>query len=154
MEKQIFQLSTTQTATTSLRIIANNYKQSLLTTFDMASKQPLTVDFSRFSTGSISEKLEIANQLARSIHETGFCRLVNHDVSKETLDRLFSQSAVFFKLPFDVKSKVKHPPTFNPHRVRYPSNDDQLHSYHLTKRYQPTGMERSRQRDGVDRHGL
>ncbi|KAK2006933.1 Clavaminate synthase-like protein [Colletotrichum eremochloae] len=82
----------------------------------MASKQPLTVDFSLFSTGSISEKLEIANRLAKSIHETGFCRLINHDVSKETLDRLFSQSAVFFKLPFDVKSKVKHPPTFNPHR--------------------------------------
>ncbi|WYZ44549.1 hypothetical protein EsH8_VII_000985 [Colletotrichum jinshuiense] len=82
----------------------------------MAPRQPLSVDFSHFASGSPSERLDIAHQLVKSIHETGFCRLINHNVSKETLDRVFSQADVFFKLPTEVKSKVKHPPTFNPHR--------------------------------------
>ncbi|PVH90319.1 Clavaminate synthase-like protein [Periconia macrospinosa] len=79
-------------------------------------EQPHSVDFSLYSHGAQSQKQKVALELIRSIRETGFCRLSAHSITKENIDRVFSHANTFFKLPVDIKSKVKHPEASNPHR--------------------------------------
>ncbi|WQF90223.1 Putative oxoglutarate/iron-dependent dioxygenase, non-hem dioxygenase domain-containing protein [Colletotrichum destructivum] len=81
-------------------------------------KHPRSVDLTIFTTGDQSQRRQVACELVQSIHETGFCRLPKHNISIDTLDRVFGQCDKFFKLPVAVKSKIKHPPQHNPHRIQ------------------------------------
>jgi isopenicillin N synthase-like dioxygenase len=63
------------------------------------------IDFHPFITGDISAKELIANNIIRTLRETGCFYLENHGVSPAIISQAFDQSKRFFALPLEEKKQ-------------------------------------------------
>ncbi|KAM5351424.1 hypothetical protein ACJ41O_004147 [Fusarium nematophilum] len=73
------------------------------------SKEGLSIpliDFSRFLSGTPSERSETAKAILHGFQTAGFIYLKNHPVSAEELKHAFSMSARFFDQPSEAKMKL------------------------------------------------
>jgi isopenicillin N synthase-like dioxygenase len=64
------------------------------------------IDFSRFLTGSPSERNDTANAILHGFKTAGFIYLKNHPISPEDLKHAFNLSARWFDQPDETKMKV------------------------------------------------
>jgi isopenicillin N synthase-like dioxygenase len=56
---------------------------------------------------------EITAELVEAAENVGFFSIVDHGISREAVDDIFSQSARFFNLPDDIKARVPFSPNHN-----------------------------------------
>jgi isopenicillin N synthase-like dioxygenase len=66
------------------------------------------VDLKKFTSGTPEEKKKFVDELGHAFQEFGFVGVINHGISKELVDRFYSESKAFFSLPTEVKSKYEH----------------------------------------------
>ncbi|KAL7274301.1 hypothetical protein RUND412_002794 [Rhizina undulata] len=64
------------------------------------------IDFSPFFNGSKEDKLAVGKGLVDGFKDAGFVYIKNHDISQETIQKVFSESAKFFSCPKDQKDAV------------------------------------------------
>ncbi|KAJ7752761.1 Clavaminate synthase-like protein [Mycena maculata] len=64
------------------------------------------IDFSRFKTGSPADKKSTATEIVSAMKESGFIYLSNHGIPAPTIEKAFTRSAEFFRLPSEVKDKL------------------------------------------------
>ncbi|RPA95192.1 Clavaminate synthase-like protein [Choiromyces venosus 120613-1] len=57
------------------------------------------IDFSLFLHGDEQEKEAVAKRIADGFKDAGFIYIKNHGIPQETVDRVFAESAAFFKRP-------------------------------------------------------
>ncbi|KAH7911550.1 hypothetical protein BJ138DRAFT_1125933 [Hygrophoropsis aurantiaca] len=73
---------------------------------DSTFRIPL-IDFSKFRNAtSLTEKRRTADEIVSGFKEVGFIYLTGHGISSEIVDRVYSKSADFFRLPADIKDQV------------------------------------------------
>ncbi|KAK7054185.1 BTB domain-containing protein [Favolaschia claudopus] len=65
------------------------------------------IDFSKFQTGSPTERKDTATEIVSAFKESGFIYLSNHGIPSATVQNAFAKSAQFFSLPFEVKDALK-----------------------------------------------
>jgi isopenicillin N synthase-like dioxygenase len=65
-----------------------------------------TVDFSNATSGTVSERLAVAQQVKKAFAEVGFLYAVNHGISTELQERTKAVIEEFFSLPHDKKMKI------------------------------------------------
>jgi isopenicillin N synthase-like dioxygenase len=66
------------------------------------------VDLKKFTSGTPQEKKQFVDELGHAFQEFGFVGVINHGISKELVDRFYTESKAFFSLPTEVKSKYEH----------------------------------------------
>ncbi|HXV22789.1 MAG TPA: 2-oxoglutarate and iron-dependent oxygenase domain-containing protein [Alphaproteobacteria bacterium] len=64
------------------------------------------VDFAAFLHGNAAERKQVALQIGRACRDIGFFYIVNHDVPRELVDRVFAQAKRFFDLPPERKAEI------------------------------------------------
>ncbi|KAA6411495.1 MAG: hypothetical protein FRX48_04775 [Lasallia pustulata] len=74
------------------------------------------VDFSAWSSGSVRQRQEIAQDLATACQSLGFVYIVGHGVSPELVHEAFDWSKKLYGLSHEDKMKAPHPPGPTPHR--------------------------------------
>ncbi len=65
------------------------------------------VDLSKYVHGDAADREAFVADLGKAFHEIGFVGVVNHGISKDLVDRFYSESKGFFGLPRDVKHKYE-----------------------------------------------
>jgi len=65
------------------------------------------IDFGLFLSGDESEKNRVAKGVTEGFKNAGFIYLKNHGIPQETVDKVFSESAKFFKRPQGQKDELK-----------------------------------------------
>ncbi|MGA1599774.1 MAG: isopenicillin N synthase family dioxygenase [bacterium] len=71
----------------------------------MTSKVP-QIDFTPFLEGSEQGKRHVATQIGSACRTIGFFTLVNHGVSQDLIDRVFSANREFHQLPLEEKEEI------------------------------------------------
>ena len=75
----------------------------------MADRTIPLVDLSKFVNGTAEERQAFVDKLGKAFHETGFVGVVGHGISKDLIDRFFSNANNFFGLPVPTKRKYEIP---------------------------------------------
>jgi len=66
------------------------------------------VDLQKFTSGTTEEKKAFVDELGHAFQEFGFVGVINHGISKDLVDRYYTESKAFFSLPTEVKSKYEN----------------------------------------------
>lgn len=65
------------------------------------------VDLSSFINGDEAERTAFVKKLGEAFHKVGFVGVVNHGISKSTIDDFYKYAYEFFRLSTDVKTKYE-----------------------------------------------
>nr|K0E3U5.1 RecName: Full=2-oxoglutarate-dependent dioxygenase ecdK; AltName: Full=Echinocandin B biosynthetic cluster protein K [Aspergillus rugulosus]AFT91382.1 EcdK [Aspergillus rugulosus] len=68
----------------------------------------LTLDFTKFHSGSEVERRAFGQALLDGFTTTGFVKLINHGFSKEEMADIFNWNQRFFDLPIDRKAAIRN----------------------------------------------
>jgi isopenicillin N synthase-like dioxygenase len=63
------------------------------------------LDLHDYLQGSAEQKKKFSDDIGKAFTETGFVTIANHGMTKELMDKLYSEVKNFFNLPEDVKLK-------------------------------------------------
>jgi len=75
---------------------------------DVQSFRIPLIDFSKFrSATSQAEKKQTADEIVSAFKESGFIYIGNHGIPTATVKNVFTKSAEFFRLPVEVKDKLR-----------------------------------------------
>ncbi|KAJ7094522.1 hypothetical protein B0H15DRAFT_829890 [Mycena belliarum] len=64
------------------------------------------IDFSRFRNEAGADKIKVANEIVSAFKESGFIYLSGHGIPDPTIQKAFTKSAEFFRMPTDAKDKL------------------------------------------------
>lgn len=67
------------------------------------------VDLSLFINGNEEQRTTFVKKLGDAFHSVGFVGVINHGISKDTIDNFYKYAYEFFRLPTDVKVKYEIP---------------------------------------------
>lgn len=65
------------------------------------------VDLKKFTDGTPQDRKTFVDELGHAFQEFGFAGVINHGISKDLVDRFYTESKAFFSLPYEVKSKYE-----------------------------------------------
>ncbi|KAF3903305.1 hypothetical protein AA313_de0206121 [Arthrobotrys entomopaga] len=82
---------------------------------DVVSEIPV-IDFSQFTKGDASTRLEVSKSIVDAFRKYGFLYLINHSIPDYSISQAFRMSKLFFDLPLSSKTQAPHPPGFQVHR--------------------------------------
>ncbi|MFA6086066.1 isopenicillin N synthase family dioxygenase [Mucilaginibacter sp.] len=67
------------------------------------------LDLNTYINGSADERKAFSDSIGKAFNETGFVTITNHGLSKELIDKLYTQVKALFALPEDIKDKYEIP---------------------------------------------
>ncbi|MES2265532.1 MAG: 2-oxoglutarate and iron-dependent oxygenase domain-containing protein [Bacteroidota bacterium] len=67
------------------------------------------LDLNTYINGTAEERKAFSDSIGKAFNETGFVTITNHGLSKELIDKLYTQVKALFALPEDVKQKYEIP---------------------------------------------
>ena len=73
----------------------------------MADRTIPLVDLSKFVNGTAEERKAFVEALGKAFHETGFVGVVGHGISKDLIERFYTNAKSFFNLPIKTKRKYE-----------------------------------------------
>ncbi|WP_207536039.1 isopenicillin N synthase family dioxygenase [Desertivirga arenae] len=65
------------------------------------------LDLNDYLQGSAEQKKQFSEDIGKAFTETGFVTIANHGMTKELMDRLYSEVKNFFSLPEEIKLKYE-----------------------------------------------
>jgi isopenicillin N synthase-like dioxygenase len=67
------------------------------------------LDLDTYINGTADERKAFSDSIGKAFNETGFVTITNHGLSKELIDKLYTQVKALFALPEEVKMKYEIP---------------------------------------------
>ncbi|MBS1533404.1 MAG: isopenicillin N synthase family oxygenase [Bacteroidetes bacterium] len=67
------------------------------------------LDLNAYVNGTPAQRKQFSNDIGKAFNDTGFVTITNHSLSKELIDKLYTQVKALFGLPQDVKLKYEIP---------------------------------------------
>lgn len=99
-----------------LRLVAKAFAMLCLLVHNAYSKSSAeipVVDIGPLRSGTLAEKIKVAEQLGQAARDFGFFQIANHTVPQRLIDDVIARAWQFFRLPEKNKKEVS-PKSFNP----------------------------------------